>query len=136
MNAPDETAIERVRLLVEDFEARGARYVNPEAKWENDRLAVADLREVLWALRRARAMAVDPANALLVTVKLPKNPDHDPRAKRTGPCPFSHECTDVTGEHHTLMTGADGLEALRENGTHITRTERLGRMPDFLREQQ
>lgn len=132
MSAPDEDAIERVRLLVEEFEARGARYVNPGC--HGDELAVADLREVLRELRRARAMVVDPANAWLVTVKLPKNPEHDPRAKRTGPCPFSHECTDVTGEHHTLMTGADGLEALRADGMHITRTERLGRMPDFLRE--
>jgi len=131
VSAPDEDAIERVRLLVEAFEERGARYVNPGCVDEG--LAVADLREVLRALRRARAMAVDPANAWIVTVKLPKNSGHNPRAKQTGPCPFSDECTDVTGEHHSFLTGPGGLETLRENGTHITRTERLGRSPEFLR---
>jgi hypothetical protein len=134
VNAPDENAIERVRLLAEEFEARGARYVNPEATWDNERLAVADLREVLWELRRARALAVDPSRAWIVTVKLPKNPEHDPRTKRTAPCPFSDECTDVTGEHHSFLTGADGIEQLKRDGVHITRTERFGRSPGFLRE--
>jgi hypothetical protein len=124
-------AVERVRLLVGEFESRGARYMNPGCV--GDELAVADVRAVLLELRRLRALAVDPANTWLVTVKLPKNPAHDPRAKRTGPCPFSNECTDVTGEHHSFLTGAEGLEALRADGTHITRTERLQRSPDFLR---
>jgi hypothetical protein len=59
VSAPDEDAIERVRLLVEEFEERGARYMNPGCVDEG--LAVADLHEVLRELRRARALAVDPA---------------------------------------------------------------------------
>lgn len=94
---------------------------------------VADLRALLAEVRNLRARVLDPANTWLVTVKLPKNPAHDPRAKRTGQCPFSNECTDVTGEHHSFLTGAEGLEELRAGGTHITRTERLQRSPDFLR---
>lgn len=47
----------------------------------------------------------------LVTVKLPKNPEHNPRDKKTGPCPVNGEpCTDVTGAHHTVL--ADGLDHL------------------------
>lgn len=42
----------------------------------------------------------------LVTVKLPKNREHNPRDKKTGQCPLSIEntvCTDQTGEHHTVL---------------------------------
>jgi hypothetical protein len=45
----------------------------------------------------------------LVTVKLPKNPEHNPRDKKTGPCPVDGKpCTDVTGEHHTFLVDLDG----------------------------
>lgn len=124
-------AAERVRLLVEVFEARGARYMNPGCVDEG--LAVADVRAVLAELRSLRARVLDPASTFLVTVKLPKNPAHNPRAKVTGPCPFSDECTDVTGEHHSFLTGADGLAVLREEGTHVTRVERIQRSPGFMR---
>lgn len=44
----------------------------------------------------------------LITVKVEKNPDHNPRDKKTGPCPVNGKpCTDVTGEHHTFMVSLD-----------------------------
>lgn len=126
---PDIDAAERVRLLVEEFEARGARYMNPGCVDEG--LAVADVRAVLAELRNLRARVLDPATTLIVTVKLPKNSAHNPHSKQTGQCPFSDECTDVTGEHHSFLTGADGLETLHAEGTHVTRVERLQRSPRF-----
>ncbi len=72
----------------------------------------------------------------LVTVKVPKNPDHNPRNKVTGPCPvFGNPCTDVTGEHHTLwMVSEDGvhtvLDIAKETYGHVTRVEAYP-MPDF-----
>ncbi|AXH66272.1 hypothetical protein SEA_SATIS_111 [Streptomyces phage Satis] len=72
----------------------------------------------------------------LVTVKLAKNPGHNPREKKTGPCPVNGKpCTDVTGEHHTFLVDLDGhtlhgremdAEGVREfyAGTyHVTRVE-------------
>lgn len=48
----------------------------------------------------------------LVTVKLPKNSEHNPRDKKTGPCPVGGKpCTDVTGEHHTFLADIDGVDA-------------------------
>ena len=45
-----------------------------------------------------------------VTVKLPKNSEHDPSHKKIGQCPFSGlVCTDITGEHHTVLTRADTI---------------------------
>lgn len=64
------------------------------------------------------------AGNVLVTVKLPKNPEHDPRNKQTGPCVVSPTCTDATGEHHTVVARTmDEVEALREKFGHITRIE-------------
>lgn len=67
---------------------------------------------------------------VLVTVKLPRNPNHDPRNKVTGDCPVNDlPCTDVTGEHHTLMLSAmevaDAEDCVRRDypGIHITRSE-------------
>jgi len=69
---------------------------------------------------------------LLVTVKLPKNPEHDPRNKKTGPCPMNdgYMCTDVTGEHHTVLwTNSNGIfdaeEYFKGLGHHVTRIEEL-----------
>lgn len=67
----------------------------------------------------------------LITVKVEKNPDHNPRDKKTGPCPVNGKpCTDVTGEHHTFMDSLDddlSPEDVREiyQGiySHITRVE-------------
>lgn len=68
----------------------------------------------------------------IVTVKLPRNPDHNPRSKVTGPCPVDPrvQCTDVTGEYHSYLTLADGEPAAREGvrrqyGWHVTRIESI-----------
>jgi len=64
-------------------------------------------------------------NALmLVTIKLPKNPEHDPKNKKTGPCAVAKNCTDTTGEHHTVLVhSVADVEALRQQFGHITRVE-------------
>ncbi len=64
----------------------------------------------------------------LVTLKLARNPDHDPQNKVTGRCPANPatECSDVTGEHHTVPVLTDEqLEELQNAGLHITRVEKL-----------
>jgi len=68
----------------------------------------------------------------LVTVKLPRNPDHNPADKKTATCPVNgYLCTDVTGEHHTIPVNVDSIEQAeayvrrRFSGVHITRTEAL-----------
>lgn len=67
-------------------------------------------------------------NHYLVTIKLPKNPAHDPRNKVTGPCPLSEKvCTDVTGAHHTIMVRMPSIEDVRSefSDSHITRIEEI-----------
>lgn len=65
----------------------------------------------------------------LITVKLPKNPEHNPREKKTGPCPVSDlPCTDVTGEHHTFISDfpgatADEVRIHFADQYHVTRVE-------------
>jgi hypothetical protein len=125
-------AAERVQQFVNAFaeENPRAEAVEPAvsmmtASSDLPDLTVADLRAVLAEVRSLRARVLDPASTYLVTVKLPKDPDHNPRAKRTGPCLF-------TGEDHTFLTDAEGVEQLRANGSHVTRTELLQHSPDFL----
>lgn len=67
----------------------------------------------------------------IVTVKLPKNPAHDPTNKVKGECPaFGGYCTDVTGAHHSTIV-RDGLSArairieFQLKGFHVTRIERM-----------
>jgi hypothetical protein len=67
----------------------------------------------------------------LVTVKLPRDPAHNPAKKVAGTCPVSGlSCTDVTGQHHTLAVGAANPEAaanaVGEYFPHITRVEACG----------
>lgn len=70
-------------------------------------------------------------NRFIVTIRLPKNPDHNPHSKKTGICPASGAiCTDVTGEHHSYLLFADDIDAAREGainhlkpGARITRIE-------------
>jgi hypothetical protein len=65
----------------------------------------------------------------LVTIRLPKNPEHNPRDKKTGPCPVNGKpCTDVTGEHHTFLVDLEDftVQDVREvyQGIyHVTRVE-------------
>jgi hypothetical protein len=63
----------------------------------------------------------------IATVKLPRNPDHDPRNKQTGKCRFSDHCTDVTGQHHSFLVGAqDEADARSQVGdVHLTRLEEV-----------
>lgn len=69
----------------------------------------------------------------LVTVKLPKNPMHNPRNKVTGVCPVNDKqtCTDVTGEHHTALYNAPehmnilDVRAYWADHYHVTRVEEV-----------
>ena len=60
----------------------------------------------------------------LVTIRLPRNPLHDPAHKVVGKCLFSESCTDSTGEHHTgVMTTSELIKLEADGSTHITRIE-------------
>lgn len=64
----------------------------------------------------------------IVTLKLERNRNHDSRNKVTAPCPLSgHECTDPTGEHHSVVVDAQtsaGAHAwFTSRGIHVTRVE-------------
>lgn len=65
----------------------------------------------------------------IVTIKVERNKDHDPKNKVGGECSVSLDCTDVTGEHHSLLVKADSRDEidyiLKEIITykHITRIE-------------
>lgn len=65
--------------------------------------------------------------AFIVTVKLPKNPEHNPHNKITGTCPVTRGlCTDVTGEHHSVIAETQAqIEQLRSEFEHITRIEEV-----------
>jgi len=51
----------------------------------------------------------------IVTVRLPRNPKHNPHHKQTGVCPLSMvvkgvtQCTDITGEHHSYIEEGEDL---------------------------
>ena len=70
----------------------------------------------------------------VVTVKHPSNPLHDPLTKVTGPCPASANCTDATGEHHSLVVRANSVTAVLQyfasRNTHVTRIEELAAAHD------
>jgi hypothetical protein len=65
----------------------------------------------------------------IVTVKLAKNPEHDPSNKKVAECPASHGCvcTDTTGEHHSFIAlGSDVTQVQAvwtASGYHVTRVE-------------
>jgi len=69
----------------------------------------------------------------IVTVRLPRNPKHDPQHKVAGRCPLSKTglCTDVTGEHHSYIETGISLEDIRKKAEqkwgHVTRIEELGK---------
>jgi hypothetical protein len=71
-------------------------------------------------------------SAYIITVKYHKDKGHDPSNKKTGPCPVSSMCTDVTGQYHSFVVRVKDLDALevhkqalRDNGIHVTRVERV-----------
>lgn len=75
----------------------------------------------------------------IVTVRLPRNSQHDPRNKKTGKCPLfrppftsfemqgTFTCTDVSGEHHSYIEHGNDLDDIRKKAEakfkHITRIE-------------
>lgn len=73
----------------------------------------------------------------IVTVKLPRNPKHNPRNKQIGICPLcsiserkagmGRLCTDVTGSHHSYIEeGKNRLDIFckaKAKYGHITRVE-------------
>jgi hypothetical protein len=76
----------------------------------------------------ASVAANEPENRYIVTVKLKKNPEHNPHSKITGLCPLSNDkCTDVTGEHHSELYYGTSAEEVTETyinaGFHVTRVE-------------
>lgn len=72
------------------------------------------------------------AALFLVTVKLARNPEHNPRAKVTTSCPvgLGAPCTDATGEHHTYLVEATSrdvaLAHAQQRYGHVTRIEHTG----------
>lgn len=70
-------------------------------------------------------------NKYIVTVKLPRNPNHDPHNKVIGTCPINADviCTDVTGEHHSFImeaaSPADANNEARKLFSHVTRVEEV-----------
>lgn len=67
----------------------------------------------------------------IVTIKLAKNSEHNPRDKKTGMCPLGTGiCTDATGEHHSYFVTGESVEAVRQSvldagWTHVTRVEEV-----------
>ena len=61
----------------------------------------------------------------IVTVKIERDLNHDPKNKQTGHCPISSLCTDVTGQHHSYIVQAKSPDEIREKlkADHITRIE-------------
>jgi hypothetical protein len=89
--------------------------------------AITDYRDALWAGRTTLG------NRFIVTVKLKKNPEHNPHNKVAGPCPLDQSaqktCTDVTGEHHSELvygkSAADINAMYVAHGFHVTRIEEV-----------
>lgn len=71
----------------------------------------------------------------IVTLRFPRNPDHDPKNKVIDYCPLSAGlaiCTDVYGEHHSYVESGENLEDLKKkalkkypNANHVTRIEAI-----------
>jgi hypothetical protein len=87
------------------------------------------------ALQDLELDLTETIHTYLVTVKLPKNPTHNPRAKKSGPCPVNGEpCSDVTGEHHTVVMRTthtlSWVAAEYGKEYHVTRVESMpGKIP-------
>lgn len=66
----------------------------------------------------------------IVTIKLARNPKHDPHNKVVDVCPIPGNdegvCTDSTGEHHSFLTigwTADEVRLKWSDHYHVTRVE-------------
>jgi hypothetical protein len=67
-----------------------------------------------------------PAFIVTLKVDVPKG-SHDPQNKKTGPCLWSPECTDVTGAHHSTLVVTESKEeaAAIFGDQHVTRVEEV-----------
>jgi hypothetical protein len=71
----------------------------------------------------------------IVTVKLQRNPKHNPANKVEGECPLSKQlgvsiyCSDVTGEHHSYIEEGKTIAEIEDKAKrkfgHVTRIEIL-----------
>lgn len=75
-------------------------------------------------------MCVHAMKVFIVTVKLGKNPEHNPHDKKTAACPASQGpsiCTDSTGEHHSFLcidsSASEVAQRFKERGFHVARVE-------------
>jgi hypothetical protein len=64
----------------------------------------------------------------IVTIKLAKNPEHNPKQKKSNACPLKGGtiCTDSTGEHHSFVTLGKSVQDVKtywEDRYHVTRVE-------------
>lgn len=48
----------------------------------------------------------------IITLKFPRNYEHDPKNKLTGVCPLSYTCTDTTGEHHCYEESGEDMNEI------------------------
>lgn len=66
-----------------------------------------------------------PEVGWIVTIKLPRHPNHDPRNKISGECPVhGATCTDLTGQHHSFLIRDTDLWKLDTiENLHVTRVE-------------
>jgi hypothetical protein len=65
----------------------------------------------------------------VVTIKVHRNPAHNPRAKVPAKCNTSRECTDSTGEHHSYLTTGQSAAQVHQSALevwgHVTRVEEM-----------
>lgn len=63
----------------------------------------------------------------IVTVKFGFNDKHNHRKKVVGPCPWSENCSDSTGSHHSTLVEAPDVQAVENmfQSYHITRIENV-----------
>lgn len=66
----------------------------------------------------------------ILTIKVERNPEHDPANKLIGTCRTSPYCTDTTGAHHSMLVIGASEQKVREYaeklGYHVTRIEAVG----------
>jgi hypothetical protein len=72
----------------------------------------------------------------IVTVKLERNPKHDPSHKKDGMCPVSGKyCTDITGQHHSFVVDGTSIPDIQNRTLlrykHITRIEVIDEKGDL-----
>ncbi len=66
----------------------------------------------------------------IVTVRIDKREDHDPKNKQRGVCPVQNgACTDITGVEHSYLESGDNLNEIETKAAksfnHITRIEQV-----------